>query len=255
MTTHADGPPAAYNGGYAPATAPVVPQLPLEQPVATGPARSAAATRRSTRRGLIISVLVVLVGGVVAFAGAQILTKHSRVLAVSSNVPIGATITANDLTVASVTKDRNLSPVPASQKSQVVGTVAQVGLVKGELLTRGQFGPSSAFTAGQMLVALALKQGQFPARGLAAGQQVLIVSTPGTNALSGATTGAGAGGPSSVSSGSGAGIDATVAEVGSLNAATQVTVVDVRVDAAAGVSVAQLASTGNLAVILLPAGR
>jgi len=34
-----------------------------------------------------------------------------------------------------------------------------------------------------------------------------------------------------------------------------VTVVDVRVDASDGVQVAQLASTGNLALILLPAGR
>jgi hypothetical protein len=42
---------------------------------------------------------------------------------------------------------------------------------------------------------------------------------------------------------------------GSVNAATQITVIDVRVGAADGVDVAQLASTGNIAVILLPAGR
>jgi hypothetical protein len=211
-------------------------------------------------------VLVVLVGGVIAFAGAQVVTKHTQVLAVALNVPVGATVTDADLSVASVTKDPNLSPIPASDRSQVVGMIAQVGLVKGELLTRAQLGTSSGFTAGQMLVALALKQGQFPARGLSPGQRVLIVATPGANgatpgsgsgALGGSSTGSSANIPGSASEAAtpGSGIEATVAEVGSMNPATQVTVVDVRVSSADGVSVAQLASTGNVAVILLPQGR
>jgi hypothetical protein len=207
---------------------------------------------------LIISVLVVLVGGLIAFGGAQVLTKHTRVLAVAQDVPVGVTITSNDLSVASVTKDPNISPIPASEESQIVGMVAQVGLVKGELLTRAQVGTSSGFTAGQMLVALPLKQGQFPARGVTADQKVLIVATPGANGSTG--LGTAAPGKSSTSGGAGTGspgvgIDGTVAEVGSMNPATQVTVIDVRVSASDGVGVAQLASTGNLAVILLPAGR
>jgi hypothetical protein len=40
-----------------------------------------------------------------------------------------------------------------------------------------------------------------------------------------------------------------------MNPATQVTVIDVQVSADAGVAVARLASTGNLALILLPTGR
>jgi flagella basal body P-ring formation protein FlgA len=116
-------------------------------------------------------VLVVLVGGLLAFAGGQVLTRHTQVLAVAHDVPVGATIKDSDLTVASVTKDPNLSPIPASQRSQIVGMVAQVGLVTGELLTRAQVGPSSGFTAGQQLVALPLKQGQFPARGADAGPE------------------------------------------------------------------------------------
>lgn len=198
-------------------------------------------------------MLVVLVGGVIAYSGGQILTRHSQVLAVAKNVPVGATITDDDLTVASVTKDPNLSPIPASERSRIVGEVTQVALVKGELLTRGQVGTGSGFAPGQMLVALPLKQGQFPARGLTPGQKVLIVATPGTN-------GTAPGGSAPNSSGQAAttpprGLDATVMDVGSLNQATQVTVVDVRVSDADGVSAAQLASTGNLALISLPAGR
>jgi hypothetical protein len=96
-----------------------------------------------------------------------------------------------------------------------------------------------------------LKEGQFPARGLNPGQQVLIVATPGsTGSTSGSgTPSAGTDGPRDQQ------IDATVAEVAPLNQATQVTVIDVRVRADDGVRVAELASTGNLALILLPAGR
>jgi len=201
---------------------------------------------------VIISILVVLVGGMIAFAGGQLLTKHTEVLAVARDVPVGTTITDADLTTANVVKDANLSPIPASARSQIVGMVAQVGLVKGELLTRAQVGPGSGFTAGQQLVALPLKQGQFPARGLTAGQKVLIVATPGQNGS--ASTGAPNTG-SSPSASAPSGIDGTVVDVGGMNPATQITVVDVRVADADGVQVARLASTGNVALILLPAGR
>jgi hypothetical protein len=253
LNTHADGTPGTYSDSYAPAAPGSAPFLPPESPAPAGPARSAAAGRRTSRRALIISVLVVLVGGLIAFGGAQVLTKHTRVLAVAQDVPVGATITSADLTVASVSKDPNISPVLASDESQIVGMIAQVGLVKGGLLTRAQVGISSGFTAGQMLVALPLKQGQFPARGLTAGQKVLIVATPGANGSAG--SGSGSSRSSALSNPQSAGIDGTVAEVGSMNQAMQVTVIDVRVNASDGVNVAQLASTGNLAVILLPAGR
>ena len=207
--------------------------------------RSAAPARR-TRRGAIVSILVVLLGGVLAVTAANVLTSRTQVLAVARDVPVGATITDSDLAVANVTTDRSLRPIQASGRSQIVGQIAQVPLVAGELLTPGQVGVSSGFTPGQMLVAVALKQGQFPARGLSAGQRVLIVSTPGTNAggTNGTAPNKGTGGP---------GIAATVAEAGAMNPASGIAVIDLRVSADQGVAVAQLASTGNLALILLPA--
>ncbi len=207
---------------------------------------------------MIISVLVVLLGGMIAFAGTQLLTKHTDVLAVANDVPVGSTITEDDLATASVVKDANLSPIPASDRSQVVGMVAQVGLVKGTFLTRAQVGRSSGFTVGQQLVALPLKPGQYPARGLDPGQKVLIVATPGQNGSpppTGSSPSSAPGGASSTGSSASGGTEATVVDVGGTNSATQVTVVDVKVAAADGVQVAQLASTGNVALILLPAGR
>jgi hypothetical protein len=230
--------PAGHSTAPSPRIAPPPPAAPL---------RSAAARRRTTRKSLILSVLVVLLGGLIAFAAGRMLTAHTAVLAVARDVEVGSTITADDLTVANVPSDPHLSPIPAAQQSQVVGMVAQVPLTHGELLTRAQVGTGSGLAAGELLVALPLKEGQFPARGLTPGQQVLIVPTPGST---GSTSGTGATGGTP-----GRPVEGTVAEAGVANPTTQVTVVDVRVQEADGPTVAQLASTGNLALILLPAGR
>ena len=208
------------------------------------PLRSAAARRRTNRKSLILSVLVILLGGLLAFAAGQALTSHTEVLAVARDVQVGSTITADDLTVANVPSDPHLSPIPAAEQSQIVGMVAHVPLTRGELLTRAQVGTGTGLAAEEVLVALPLKEGQFPARGLSPGQQVLIVPTPGTTGSSG-ETGATSDRP----------IEATVAEVGAANPMTQVTVVDVRVREADGPTVARLASTGSLALILLPTER
>jgi len=247
MSIRADGATPSFAGGFPPATAPPAPTLPAETSGPAPGARSAAAGRRTSRRGLLLSVLVVVVGGLFGLAGGQMLTRHTRVLAVVRDVPAGARITDADLTVASVTSDPNLHPVEASQRAEVVGKNALVPLLRGGLLTRGQVGAGSGFTRGQMLVGLPCRPGQLPARGLTAGQQVLIVATPGGTATSAGPAGGAAAADERVA--------ATVVEVGPMNPGTQVSVVDVRVDPADGVAVARLGSTGNLALILLPAGR
>src|SRR4051794_32752672 len=109
-------------------------------PAPAPPIRSAAARRRVSRRSLVLSVLVILLGGLLALAAGQMLTAHDEVLAVARDVQVGTTITADDLTVASFTADPKLSPIPASQLSDVVGKVAQVPLIRGGLLTRDQVG-------------------------------------------------------------------------------------------------------------------
>jgi len=190
-------------------------------------------------------VLVVLLGGLLAFTAGQMLTARNEVLAVARDVQVGSTITADDLTTVGVIADPNLSPIPASQLPDVVGKIAQVPLVRGGLLTETQVGTGSGLAAGELLVALPLKDGQFPARGLVSGEHVLIVPTPGTTAV---TTEIGP------AAGKAQSVEATVAEVGQTDPTTQLTVVDVRVRDADGPTVAQLASTGNLALILLPTG-
>jgi hypothetical protein len=205
--------------------------------------REAAAPRRWTAKGLAAAVICVVLGGLVVMFGVASFTKRDTVLVVAKAVPVGSTIDTSDVTTAKITSDPALTPIPSGERDQVIGKVALVDLKPGTLFTRDELGTSDGFTTGQVLVALPLKQGQFPARGLAAGQSVLVVATPGSsNAAAGTTT-------------PGGGTKAVVTEVGATDASTDVTVVDVRVAENAGVSLAQLASTGNAAVILLPPGR
>jgi len=208
--------------------------------------REASAPRRWTVKGLALAVICVVLGGLVVMFGIAGFAKRDTVLVVAQAVSIGSTVDASAVTTAKITSDPALKPIPGSDRDSVIGKVALVDLRPGTLFTRDELGTSDGFTAGQMLVALPLKQGQFPARGLSPGQSVLVVATPGSSSDSAAPP---AGATSSP------GTKAVVTEVGASNPSTGVTVVDVRVAEDAGVPLAQLASTGNAAVILLPAGR
>ena len=210
--------------------------------------RQASAPRRWTPKALALALICVVLGGLVVMIGVQSLTKRTTVLVVARPVAVGSTVYATDLTTASITSDAALNPVPDSDRDAVIGKVALVDLRPGTLLTMSEIGVSDGFTAGQILVALPLKPGQFPARGLSPGQSVVVVATPGANSTNGGSA------PSAAAS-TASGTKATVAEVGATNVNTSVTVIDVRVDAGVATALAQLASTGNAAVLLLPPGR
>jgi hypothetical protein len=220
--------------------------------VAAGPAsmppppvvvREAASPRRWTVRGLALAVICVVLGGLVVMVGVATFAKRHTVLVVAKAIPVGSTIEASDVTTAKITSDPALTPIPASGRSSVIGKVAMVELRRGTLITRDELGSSDGFGSGQVLVPLPLKQDQVPARGLSPGESVMIVATPGTT-----SAGSSVGTPNTY------GTKAVVAEVGPSDPNTGVTVVDVRVPADVAVALAQLASTGNVAVLLLPAG-
>src|SRR3954451_11028914 len=88
--------PAGHSAAPSPRIAPPTPAAPL---------RSAAAIPGTSRKSLVLSVLVVLLGGLIAFAAARMLTTHTAVLAVARDVQVGSPITADDLAVANVTSD------------------------------------------------------------------------------------------------------------------------------------------------------
>jgi hypothetical protein len=191
---------------------------------------------------VLLAVLVVALGGLVSMWAVSSYAHRDRVLVIAQNVAVGHVITLEDLAGADLTVDPRVAAFTVAQQGDVIGKVALVDLAKGTLVNPSQVGASPLLTAGQVLVPLQLKPGQLPSVGVAPGQQVLLVATSVD-----ASPGVSAGAPADP-------IVATVAESGEPDAATAVTVVDVRVPQDVGASLARMAAGGNVTVVVLPAG-
>jgi hypothetical protein len=205
---------------------------------------STPAPLRARRRPAYIALGVALAaaGGVMTATLVARTGDRVAVLAVAQNVPVGSTITAQDLTVAHVAADSALAPVRAGDESSVVGQTAAVGLPAGSLLVRTDLTSTALPAPGQQLVGVAVKPGQLPARPLTAGDKVLVAQTPGdfSGSDSGGTT-------SSVPT-----IPATVVDVSPPESDGTV-VVDLLVAGTQGPQVAAIASTGHVALLEQPA--
>lgn len=202
--------------------------------------------RQRRRRMLVLGLLLVLAGALTAgylFTG---MSDRTSVLMLSRDVPIGTQVTAADLATTQVAADTGVAVIPGSQLHQVVGRFAAVDLRKGTLLAPSQLTSALSPRAGQQVVPISLKLEQLPARGLNAGDQVLVIATPGQQGQEQATTGSGA-----------ALLDqdtaATVDQVSSPDA-DGVVRVDLVVDARVGPPIAKQASTGRLALVLTSRG-
>ncbi|MEJ8632315.1 SAF domain-containing protein [Streptomyces sp. MS2.AVA.5] len=150
--------------------APVRPEVPI---TTTAPVKR---ERRWSMAALCI-VLAVL-AGLGAAAAVTSASDRTKVLAVARDVPAGQALTVADLVVAEVSADAALTPVPASQKSSMVGKRPAVGLRKGGLLTTSQLGEGTGLGDDKQQVGVQVKRGQAPAGTLAPGDKVLAVTTP-----------------------------------------------------------------------------
>jgi len=96
------------------------------------------------------------------------------VLQVAVPVAAGQKVTAEDLRTTGVAADAAVGLIPGSQEARVVGRIAAVPLVAGDLVTENKVGSSAAFPpAGQAVASAELKAGSFPAE-LKAGDQVAV---------------------------------------------------------------------------------
>jgi len=165
------------------------------------------------------------------------------VLAVARDVPAGRVLTDADLREVRVAADDGVRPVPASERTRVVGRPAAVPLVPGSLLTMAQIGAPSALAPGEAVVGVALKAGQFPP-GLAPGAHVRVVDTgaPATPV----PTGTGDAGTVLARSAT------VVAVVGPASDGSSATVVSLKVASAEADRVAVAAASGRAALVLLP---
>lgn len=107
---------------------------------------------------------------------------RSPVLAMARTVRAGTVITAEDLTVARVSADSKVQPLPSSARSQVVGRTANYTLVAGTLLTKGQLGERTDPGPDESVVGILLKGGRVAPEGLRAGDRVeIVLTTPPTD--------------------------------------------------------------------------
>ncbi len=211
---------------------------------AARPVRLAGLPRRRRPFVAAAGVAVVAAGAAVTVSLVSGAGARTGVLAVARPVPVGAVLSAADLTVVRVGKDAGLRPVPAGDASRLVGQRAAVALNPGALLTPADVTVRPVPAAGEQLVAISLKSGQLPAAGLRAGDRVLVVVTPGDGSGSGGASGAGMAPPpvtATVHGETAAGQDGSV-------------VVDLIAHGSDGVTIADESSTGRVALVQLPVG-
>lgn len=145
-----------------------------ELPITTSP------PVRRERRWSVVALCIVLavICALTAAWAVNSASDRTQVLAVARDVPAGQALTAGDVTVAEVSADAALSPLPAAQKSSVVGRRTAVDLRQGGLLLASQLAPGSGLGDDQEQVGVQVRRGMAPAGTLAPGDKVKAVTTP-----------------------------------------------------------------------------
>jgi hypothetical protein len=220
---------------------------PEPEPARNGPVAAVAPGHlrglpRRRRPGMIALAAALIGVGILASAALYHRADHQvPVLLVTATVPAGSVITAGDVGTTTVAAGPGVQTIPARQLSQVIGLVAASSLQRGTLLTSSELTSKLTPAPGQDLVPVAVKPSALPASGLAPGDQVLAIATPG---------GSGPGG-----SGPGATVlthpvPAVVEAVNTVPDESGDDVVDLLVPASEGPAVAQQAATGQIALVV-----
>lgn len=199
------------------------------------PPRPIVPRRRRRPVMVVVGILLCLTGGSVGGWLATNVGDTQAVLALERPVVYGAPVRDADLRVVRIRTDPGLSVVPASQQRDVVGKFAATDLERGALLTQDSVTSNRVPGPGEELVGVAVDASRMPNRPLHAQDQVLVVTTPPEDAD-----------PTDEQP---HGVEATVVSVGRPDD-DGVRVVDVRVPAGAGASLAARAATGRIALVL-----
>jgi hypothetical protein len=140
--------------------------------------------QRHIRRGWVgVGVLAIVLAALGSVTLFRAIGPSHEYLAIARDVSVGAQITPDDLTVVRINNAPGLSPVPASEVREVIGSYAAVPLTAGTLLTRAQLTDERVPGPGEQLVAIGLPRDRLPAGSLRAGVPVLLVATSGPAAV------------------------------------------------------------------------
>ncbi len=94
-------------------------------------------------------------------------------------MPAGHTIEASDLTTAQMAGN-DIPAYAGNHMDEVIGKIAAVGLVKGEILNQAMVSTSAATPTGYVVAGVLLKPGQLPAGGVSAGDKVMVILLTGS---------------------------------------------------------------------------
>lgn len=190
---------------------------------------------------LVLGVLLV----VICVAGAVITVlqvgKREPVLSLAHPVQVGQVLAPSDLREVTVSADSGAELVSASESASVLGHPMAYALPAGTLLARSAFGRPQVPAAGQAIVAVAAKPGQFPPQ-LSHGSAVSVIVSPGAQG----------GGSSSQATVSGGPWPAVVVDVEPARS-NQSTVVSLQLPTASARQVATV-PPGELSLVAVTAG-
>ena len=195
----------------------------------------------------MIALAIALAGaGVLISAEVYQRTNHQvPVVVITKSVPAFGVISASDLGVASVTVPAGVHVIPGRQLSAVTGEIAAVELRPGTLLNPADLTTAQPPASGQVLIPVPVKPQSLPASGLAPGDSVVIIATPGDQGQPSSSNNA----PALSSP-----VQGTVAAVDSRADQDGFDVVDLLVASASGNAVAAQVSTGQFALVVTKRG-
>lgn len=160
-------------------------QKPKPSLPAAGRGRSKRNLPTTTRSYGTMAVAVLLIVGS-ALAGAILFTRAgdtASVLAVKGSVAKGETIVREDLVAKQVSGVDG--SVAVGDVMKVIGKVAAVDLVPGQVITAPMFTTTLVPGRGQALVGMALKPSQMPGDGLESGDTVRVIAVPAADSAGG----------------------------------------------------------------------
>ncbi|MEZ0076287.1 SAF domain-containing protein [Planotetraspora sp. GP83] len=185
---------------------------------------------------LAVSIALTALGALIAWQVYGIAGHRTPVLVMARDVPIGQQLQPEDLRTVAIGMDSAVQALDAGDKSAVIGKRAAVDLKAGSLLAPAQVAETIVPGPGQVVVPVALKPSQLPARGIQPGDQVVATAVQPTGSE-------GPGGRFPVDH------MARVDRVGQPDADGLI-VVDLVVPAGDGTALARQAADGKIAIVL-----
>lgn len=194
---------------------------------------------RGRRRPVLWVVgVVLLAAGALSVVWLVQANDHKvAVLVAARDIPAGTVLADGDLGVVRVSVGPGVATIPAAERGELVGRVPIGALPAGTVLAERLFTQNGPPGAGRVLVPVALPLARMPLDPLYAGDRVLVVDTPATDADPPTTL------PDS--------IPARIERVGTPDV-NGVVVLDVSVATGDGPALAARSATGRIALVVQP---